>query len=882
MRNQRRSSHLAVLLGSALVLAIVVALAAGVWVARKQAIASWRVQMSNLSLVLSEQTSQELGSACLILDSIAEGVRRADIGDAAQLRDKMGQESVFLSMRDKIQALPQIDVATIVGVNGDVVNFTRAFPAPPINLADRDYFAAHIANPQLGVFISKPVRNKGNGQWTFYLSRRLSGRHGEFVGMALVGLSSTFLSSFYEKISLGEGAAVSMYRRDFTLLARWPHVDHLMGQVNRGGSSFQAIELDKKQHDVLITDTPNFARGGRAVLRMGAPRLLEHYPVIVNITVTDDLFLAQWRQFSLLLCAVAGACVLAVTVAFKVLVDQLRRREDSMAATEKLKLEAEAASLAKSEFLAMMSHEIRTPLTAIIGFAEMLGGASDKAVRSDAAQVIVRNSEHLLHIINDILDISKIEAERLHLEHVAFSPIETVWGLDAMMSAQASSKGIAFRMAIEYPFPSLLMGDPTRWKQVLFNLCSNAVKFTELGSVELTLWYDPAPGRLVCNVVDTGIGISPAQREKLFAPFVQADSAVARKYGGTGLGLHLVKRLAEKMGGAVQVASALGKGSVFEVSVAAAPAPGMQWLASAPIVEVAASVRDKAGMQLDGHVLLAEDGPDNRKLICAYLAALGLTVAVAEDGERAVALALAQRYDLILMDIQMPVMDGMRATDLIRAAGYEGPIVALTANVMAEDVQRYLGAGFSHCVGKPIARGELAQLLARLLGRSGDVGKAGAPAGAALSDDGEHAQAAAGATRAGAHGFGAAHTGALAVAGATGGGSDDNDDFEDDFGDEENALGNLPEYAELQRIFEQRLPAQMAQLRADLDAGAWPALGALAHMLKGSAGSFGHPVLGQLAGDVERAARDGDAAQASAAVHALLAQAASVAVARSA
>ena len=242
MHNKGNSSHFAILVGAFLVLAIVILSVVSIWAARKQSIEEWRNQLSNLSLILAEQTSQEITSAYVVLDSIAEGVQETNIRNVAELREKMGTEAEYNSMRDKTRGLPQIDVATIVAANGDVINFTRSYPAPRINLADRDYFQEHLKRPDLGVFISKPVRNKANSNWTFYLSRRLNGPKGEFIGLALVGLSSSFFSDFYKKISLGQEASITLYRRDFALLARWPHVDTLMGGVNRLGSSY----IDRK------------------------------------------------------------------------------------------------------------------------------------------------------------------------------------------------------------------------------------------------------------------------------------------------------------------------------------------------------------------------------------------------------------------------------------------------------------------------------------------------------------------------------------------------------------------------------------------------------------------------------------------------------------
>jgi signal transduction histidine kinase/DNA-binding NarL/FixJ family response regulator len=746
-----------------------------------------------------------------VLDSIAESVQASDVTNAAQLREKMGSPAHFNSMRDKTRGLPQVDVATIVAVNGDVINFTRSHPAPAINLADRDYFQAHLKQPKLGVYISKPVRNKGNGNWTFYLSRRLNGPHGEFIGLALVGFSSTFLSDFYSKINLGSGATVSLYRRDFTLLARWPHADALMGKANLSGSSYQVIEQMKKTHDVVHTASPRFSANGEKVGRLGAVRLIDSYPLIINVTVTDELYLAQWRHFALALSLVGGFAMLATTAAFIVLIRSLKRRERDMEETRALKAVAEASSRAKSEFLAMMSHEIRTPLTAIIGFAEMMVKPQAAGASSNAGAVILRNGQHLLHIINDILDISKIEAGRLRIEHLAFSPLELVQSVHAMMGAQAASKGIGFGVTVEYPFPSLVMGDPTRWKQILFNLCSNAIKFTELGQVDLTLWYDRQSGKLTCNIVDTGIGISDAQREQLFQPFSQADSTVARKYGGTGLGLHLVSQLAARMGGSVVVASELGRGSVFEVAIDAPSAAASAWLSEAPPLPQPTRQAQALSVQLRAHVLLAEDGPDNRVLVGAFLDGIGVSYEVAEDGAQAVELALGGGFDLVLMDMQMPVMDGIQATEVLRAAGFGQPIVALTANVMADDVARYLLAGCTECLGKPIDFGALGLLLARLLEQDG-------AAGAAVAQ-----------------------------------------------------FDQIAGYGAIRAAFEASLAPRLAQLARDVGAHGWQQTADLAHQLKGAAGSFGYPGVTDCAGELEHAARRADAPAAGAALARLLA-----------
>jgi signal transduction histidine kinase/CheY-like chemotaxis protein len=801
MRNKRRSSHYATLVGTLLVVTILVSLGLATWVEYKQTIAQWNRQLTNLSLILAETSTQEVTSAELVLNSIIDGIYAADVRSTGDLRRKMQGFSVHASMRDKIRALPQVDVATIVDAKGDIVNFTRAHPVLPINLADRDYFQQHLAQPSLGMLISRPVHDTGTGDWTFYLSRRLNGPKGEFLGVVLVGLSSSFFTDFFSKISLGR-ASISLYRRDFSLLARYPEAEDKMGKINKDGNTYKIIEEMKMKAGVLLSDSPRQAQGGQQVARMGAARVLEKYPLIVNVTVTDDLYLGRWRQFAAYISIVAGCSAAAIAIAFVLLVKAFGRRERDLELAERLMGEAEAASRAKSEFLTMMSHEIRTPLTSIIGFAELLGSSTGSAAREDAGDVILRNGRHLLSIINDILDISKIEAGRLQIERVAFSPLDIVIGLDTVMEPHASSKGISFKVVYAFPLPAQVMGDPTRWKQILFNLCSNAIKFTELGSVRLTLWYDRVDERLVCNVVDTGIGISNEQINLLFKPFTQADNAISRRFGGSGLGLHLVQKLAERMDGKVTVVSELGQGSIFEVEIIAPLADDAMWLHQAPAVSgLAPASAASVATSLKGRVLLAEDGPDNQKLLTAYFHRIGLDFKIVDNGAQAVEEALAGDYDIVLMDMQMPVMDGATATSVLRAAGYTGPIVALTANVMAEDVQRYMAAGCSHCVGKPIDFAVLTEVLASSLNQ---------------------------------------HAAPLPVLTAE----------------------QMHEFDTIRTAFAQSLPERLMLLNNAIHGRDWDELGRLAHSLKGTAGSFGYHGVTHAARELEQAAKHGDMAMA--------------------
>jgi signal transduction histidine kinase/ActR/RegA family two-component response regulator len=382
-------------------------------------------------------------------------------------------------------------------------------------------------------------------------------------------------------------------------------------------------------------------------------------------------------------------------------VSETKALEDELIAARDV---AEAGARTKSEFLANMSHELRTPLTSVIGFSGLLQGSPNlpEAERKYADRIATA-SEALLSVINDILDYSKLEAEAVDLEPQAFDPRAMAEGAVAIVETQCQAKGLTLETVIDADLPGALMGDEGRLRQVTLNFLSNAVKFTTSGTVRLELTR--AGERLRLAVTDSGIGIAPDKIDTLFDRFTQADASTTRVYGGTGLGLAISQRLIEMMGGEIGADSRPGEGSTFWFEVPMREA----------IAGVEAAGADDLVVDAGLKILMADDAAPNRELVTAILGGLGLALETVCNGAEAVEAARTGAYDLILMDVHMPVMDGLDATRAIRAMGGatgRTPIIALTANVQPEQVVRCREAGMDGHVGKPIQISELLAALA--------------------------------------------------------------------------------------------------------------------------------------------------------------------------
>ncbi|KHD88720.1 MAG: hypothetical protein OM95_07960 [Bdellovibrio sp. ArHS] len=398
---------------------------------------------------------------------------------------------------------------------------------------------------------------------------------------------------------------------------------------------------------------------------------------------------------------------------FVLLEQQRRLLNKQVHEMELLKKKAEEANLAKSHFLANISHEIRTPLGAVLGFADIL--SQDKlseSERHEFLEVIRRNGELLLRLIDDILDLTKIEAQRLEFEKKEFSLLDLLKDIEAVLAFRATEKGIALNVqSVEENL--LFVSDPLRIKQILFNVIGNAIKFTCKGQVDVKVKVEDAVSdrescqarKITFTVRDTGMGLTVDEVQKLFKPFAQADVSTARRFGGTGLGLVISQQLAQKLGGDLKlISSEVQVGSVFEITLVLEE---VGTVTHSPVTSTA-SIEPLVGSSFEGKVILiVDDVSDNRLLIDRYLRHLNVSLLQAGSGIEALELAFERHIDLILMDIQMPLMDGYEAVQRLRRNGFTAPIVALTAHATREETLKCLRAGCDAVLTKPIRRGDL-------------------------------------------------------------------------------------------------------------------------------------------------------------------------------
>jgi signal transduction histidine kinase/DNA-binding response OmpR family regulator len=468
------------------------------------------------------------------------------------------------------------------------------------------------------------------------------------------------------------------------------------------------------------------------------------------------------------------------------------------------KAKADQANRAKGEYLAHISHEIRTPMTAILGFIDvMLEPDQTAGEREEALLTIRRNARHLSELINNVLDLSKIEAGQMSVEKIPCDLPELIAQTAWLIRPTIEEKGLRFKVVVDGAVPRRIRTDPLRVRQILVNLIAYARRFTERGEIELRIACQSGSHgaehcRLLFSIRDTGIGMSPQQVARLFMPFAQADQTTARRFGGTGLGLAISKTLANLLGGDITLESTLGKGSTFTVHIDGGCVEGTETFSEYVEPRPSAEGERCAGTTLlQGRILLAEDGPDNQRLIAHHLRRAGADVAIAANGRLALEMLARQPFDLVLMDLQMPELDGWATLAELRKSGSKLPIIALTAQAMSEDRERCLNAGFDDYLPKPIDKQKL------------------------LATVGRHLPAPTGAQRSG-------HANLMC--------SD---------------LASDPELADVLQEFVRTLPEKINRLyelltRQDIDE-----LRRFVHQLKGAAGGYGFPPITARAAELE-------------------------------